>query len=469
MMNRHGRVDPRFLPGILTVLVVLMVNFAPIALGSNRPLPWGYNAVLAGTLLIGTVAWQIAEMRHGTAVSVKPIVLPFCLFLIVMVWVGIQILPIGHGSLGNPIWAVAADFDGSISRSSISLGPESSMASAMRLLTYASLFVCVYFLAYDSDRAAMMLWAFVCFACLYAIYGLFRYTLQLNKILWFVSPSASLTGPFIGRNNAATYLALALVSALALVLQSVRRTERKSRQSSLRYRIIAAFQALSGKTGIILLVFIILLVALLVTASRAGITAAAGGCLALVVLLALRRRSGNLSGAARFAGVAVLAALFVVVLEMSGGTFAERLLAGELDAGGRLDVYRMTFAAIADNAWLGTGLGTFQDVFPLYRDDVLGGETWDKAHNDYLELLLGLGVPAAGLFLFVLVALFAKVLRGFFRRRRDSIYCSVAVAACAVVGLHSLADFSLQIQAVAMTFVMLLGLGVAQSESRRIN
>ncbi len=467
MRNLPSRADA--VPGMLTVFVILVVNLAPIALGSNRPLPWAYNAALAGLLLIGAVGWQISETRRGTPVPVKPIFLPLCVFAMVMVWAGIQIMPIGDTTLANPLWMVAGEFDSSISRGSISLNPANGLASAIRLLTYASLFLCIYFLAYDRGRAETMLWAFVCFACVYAIYGLFRYAFQFNKILWFHSASAALTGPFIGRNNAATYMALGVVSALALVLQSLRRAERKNRQSSLRYRVLAAFQAISGKTGLIMLVFVILLVALLATASRAGIIAAVGGCLTLAVLRVLKKGGGGAYGAGRFIGAVVVTVLFAVVFELSGGRFAERLLAGELDAGGRLEVYRMTVAAISDNAWLGTGLGTFEDVFPLYRDDVLGGETWDKAHNDYLELLLGLGVPVAGLFLFALLVLFATVLRGFFKRRRDSIYSSMAVAAFAVIGLHSLADFSLQVQAVAMTFVMLLGLGVAQSESRRLN
>jgi hypothetical protein len=43
----------------------------------------------------------------------------------------------------------------------------------------------------------------------------------------------------------------------------------------------------------------------------------------------------------------------------------------------------------------------------------------------------------------------------------------VAVGATVLVALHSLVDFSLQIQAIALSYAMLLGVGVAQSESSR--
>jgi hypothetical protein len=44
----------------------------------------------------------------------------------------------------------------------------------------------------------------------------------------------------------------------------------------------------------------------------------------------------------------------------------------------------------------------------------------------------------------------------------------VAVGAAFLVGVHALVDFSLQIQAVALTFMAVLGAGVAQSASSRL-
>ena len=38
-----------------------------------------------------------------------------------------------------------------------------------------------------------------------------------------------------------------------------------------------------------------------------------------------------------------------------------------------------------------------------------------------------------------------------------------------LVGIHASVDFSLQIQAVALTFIAILGAGVAQAESSRVS
>ena len=46
--------------------------------------------------------------------------------------------------------------------------------------------------------------------------------------------------------------------------------------------------------------------------------------------------------------------------------------------------------------------GTFDEIFPLYRLEAIDAFVWDNAHNGYLELALGLGLPAT---LFIIIAL----------------------------------------------------------------
>ena len=53
------------------------------------------------------------------------------------------------------------------------------------------------------------------------------------------------------------------------------------------------------------------------------------------------------------------------------------------------------------------------------------------------------------------------------RRENEMIPC-VAAAIAFLVGAHSLIDFSLQIEAIGVTFMAVLGAGVAQSQSSRL-
>jgi O-antigen ligase len=203
--------------------------------------------------------------------------------------------------------------------------------------------------------------------------------------------------------------------------------------------------------------------ALLSTHSRGGFIAAAAGLLALAAVRALAPGSGRRRSAAWLAGVALLA---LVAVAISGGPTLDRLLGTDINGEERRAVWKLTLQAIAQHPLTGTGLGTFWMEFPVYRTAAMPNY-YNKAHNDYLENLLDLGIPAA-LCLFTAAFWLAFLcLRGARRRRRDAALPGLGFAASALVGVHSLTDFSLQIPAVTTVYLFLLGTGVAQSRSPR--
>ena len=58
------------------------------------------------------------------------------------------------------------------------------------------------------------------------------------------------------------------------------------------------------------------------------------------------------------------------------------------------DEMRRTLKIIADNPWLGTGLGTFGFGFPAYRsDDIPMQGLWGVAHSTPLEFASEMGLP----------------------------------------------------------------------------
>ena len=65
------------------------------------------------------------------------------------------------------------------------------------------------------------------------------------------------------------------------------------------------------------------------------------------------------------------------------------------------------------------------------------------------------------------VVIFAVLIHDARVRRRDLIIPIAALAVGLVAVLHSLIDFSLQIPAVTIAYVVILGVGVAQSQSAR--
>ncbi len=120
---------------------------------------------------------------------------------------------------------------------------------------------------------------------------------------------------------------------------------------------------------------------------------------------------------------------------------------------------------LADHLAFGSGLGTFESVYPRYQT---GGLTYrvEYAHNDYLQLLVEIGLPAFLTSLFVLgMALRVLWRAGLARGEANHSICLACLGAVLAILLHSLVDFNLQIPANAMTFAWVLGIGCGAGTS----
>ena len=93
---------------------------------------------------------------------------------------------------------------------------------------------------------------------------------------------------------------------------------------------------------------------------------------------------------------------------------------------------------------------------------------WHMAHNTYLEVFQGLGLLFGSMLIASVVVLVLRCVKGAMTRQMNETLPCVAASVAFLLGVHALVDFSLQMQAIAITFMALLGAGVAQSESSRL-
>jgi O-antigen ligase len=136
----------------------------------------------------------------------------------------------------------------------------------------------------------------------------------------------------------------------------------------------------------------------------------------------------------------------------------------------RLSVYRSSLQAIWQKPLLGSGAGTFPDLFPAFRsDDLPSWGVWDYAHSTILEIAFEMGIPvaalvavAAALSLFVL---FQAAIAATDRLDRRTLSAIAGIATLAY--LHSMVDFSLQIPGFFVVFAILLGCGLARAVAKR--
>jgi O-antigen ligase len=445
-------------------LFVAGIGVVPFWFASNRVEAWGANALFYG-LLLSVYEISLAVRGKSHPVSLRFVLPAAIAFAAVVLWIVVQWVGWTPHSWHHPIWDMASDGLAEKLQGSVTVDPEHTLAAGLRALTAAAVFWLALQLCRDRRRASQFLQAVALIGIAYAAYGLIAFLFFPDTILWYpkLHYKESLTSTFINRNSYATYAGLTLLACLGAVASVYRRAVERA-GGVVRYQLGALIESTAGWGGLMLLGFFVIAAALMLTGSRAGIVVSLAG---LLVLCGLLIAGGRKHG--RFIGTIVIAVVVTIFasLIVYGELFVQRL--GNLQAADRLAVYKVTWRSIMDAPFLGMGYGTFADIFPMYRDATVGPwGIWDKAHNTYLEVLQGLGLPMGLVLIASLLFLVFLCFRGALTRQRDAIAPAVAASASVIVGLHSFVDFSLQMQAVALTWVALLGMGVAQSWSSQI-
>jgi O-antigen ligase len=443
---------------ILFRMLLGLVLLAPLPLGSVYALSWGLAGAIAGLLLLGQGALALAgaEALAPPGIAVWSWLPPF---LAAALWAALQAAAFSPGEWHHPLWPSAAAVLETPLAGAVSLDPPATLATLLRLLSYAGVFWLALHLCHSRTRAETVFRALAFAGVAYAAYGLADKFSGADLVLWYPKPlqyAGAVTSTFINRNNYATYAGLGLVCASGMIIKIL--VEAMAAPGSRRRRTFDLLEVLSGWRWLLLPGWVLLLTALLLTGSRGGVLSTLAALLALLSAFAAAARVERRHAL-------ILALVFGLgggaLIAFSGGGVAERLSGQALENEERPIIYELTAQAIAERPWLGTGFGTFADAFRLVRDARVTG-FWDKAHDTYLENALELGVPAASLLALSLAALAAQCVRGLRLRGRGAAYPAIGIAATVLVACHSLVDFGLQIPAIAMTYALIMGAAVAQ-------
>jgi O-antigen ligase len=120
---------------------------------------------------------------------------------------------------------------------------------------------------------------------------------------------------------------------------------------------------------------------------------------------------------------------------------------------GRYAIHSHTLEAAVDFAPLGSGFGSFENVFPFYEDANATETTFvNHAHNEYLEILLELGLPGLGLVLVFLAWWTFATFKIWLKATEFGTFQLVKMAASlaiAVVLIHALVDYAIRTPAIS--------------------
>jgi hypothetical protein len=440
-----GRISFCLLGGVLVL--------APFPFGSTEPLWLGTWAILLAVSLALTDLSRV-DIRHLAAA------LPA--FLLWVAYAGLSWFQVRAGDgRAHPIWADASRLLGEELDGVIAVSHSAWPSALGPSLVFVMCFVGALLQSTDRDRASLLLKIVALAGIAYALFGVVSLVAAPRSLLWRdrFQHVGSLTGTFVSRNTAATFFGACAVLWFARAFEQV---DRLVPGSGLTGRDLAALFSERPPGGLIpsALGGFVCLATAFMTTSRAG-TALTLSAIALTALLSLRRR---LSGTRVWAIAALcLACVLLVLFQLWGGGIAARLQRMDSEAA-RFAAYRSTLDLIVVNPWLGTGLGTFEDVFPRFRLPEVGvWFLWDRAHNTLLELAAEMGVPFAASCVAVWIGYGVLLLRGCLRRRRDAVFATAGLAVGLLGGLHTLLEFSLQIPGFAAPFAAVVGMGIGQS------
>lgn len=211
--------------------------------------------------------------------------------------------------------------------------------------------------------------------------------------------------------------------------------------------------------GAVLIVGAVLLLGVVLTASRTGM-----GLIPVMLLWGLiflrRERLIAAMRVTRWQWLALGASGVVGVLAAWQTNAVARVLA-RFDFSGeyRPDIWRDTIFAIQQYWPLGSGLGTFTRVIPpAERLEAVRGTLNNRAHNEYLELVLEGGIPLALCWAIVAALVLAGIWRGL--RNRHVMPTGQAIFAAGTISLttlHSLVDYPFR----SMALVTLIAIAAA--------
>jgi hypothetical protein len=125
--------------------------WCPFWFGSNVLLAWGINAILfPGLVAIYELSLLTSGERHP--VAIRQIKVPSALFAAVALWILFQNATWTPYWLHHPIWQMAAEAVDRPIAGSISVDPDLTSLSLLRLITAASVFWLAIQLCRDASR-----------------------------------------------------------------------------------------------------------------------------------------------------------------------------------------------------------------------------------------------------------------------------------------------------------------------------
>lgn len=335
----------------------------------------------------------------------------------------------------------------------ISIYPYATKTELLKVLAYIGIF----FLIINTPglRINRIIVIIICVGFFISFLGILQELSGTTKIYWIRDASyASPFGPYINRNHFAGYIGMVIPLCLGFLLSRIT-SSTSSRSKSWRHLLSKFESHLMGNVTIVFAITI-MITALFLSLSRGGILSFSITLVIFIGFVVLHRTKASFHRGKRLMLSTLIITLgFIVWLGL--GPVINRL--SDLSSPTRYEVAQNTINMAIDYPLFGTGLGTFQYIYPMYKT-VQGQLYYDHAHNDYVEHLSDSGIIGFLIALGGLTVFFWKVSSIWWERKDPFVKGVVLGGLCGTISilLHSFTDFNLHIPANAIFLSIILGL-----------
>ncbi len=422
---------------IIWCVLLFLIFFSPLALASNRPTPL---FLVETAVFIGVLAWFCRAFFLDRALSwCKSSINPF---LIVFLILGIiqTLLPKGSSHFVSQTFYLKA-----------------TVESIFKSLTYVLSFWLVLNFLKSQKQVSNLIRVIFILSFGVSLLGILESLSKAKKVMWFYqvivdgAPYDSFFSTFVNSNHFAAFIGMLIFLILGRFLYLNARYGVSREKTHREERIFLLF------------VLVISNAALFMSLSR-------GCCVIFILVLFLFYRF--ILKEPRKTHSKILINLFIVstclmLLWIGLSSIISELSTllhprEDVSLLGRLVLWRTCLETLfLKHSWLGSGLGTFQYVFPRVQPLSLYG-FWRHAHNDWLELLLETGLMGCVIVFLILFSFFREVRKT--RTNESDLYIkyngSAAIAAVLFMCLVSLYDFPLRTTACAIYFAIVCALAV---------
>lgn len=439
---------------IIEVGLALLILLTPFAFGSV-PL-WAFTFMELVILFI-VLVWVLKMINDGELSFPRtPLNLSILLFLALVIF---QIIPLPQSLLniispatgrfyydthnaivaGEPVGLIVPRLSGTVS-----LNPYATKGELIRLLAYMGAFFIVIGNVMTRAKLRRLLIVITATGFLVALFALIQHFTWNGKVYWFYEYTlgGGPFGPFINKNNFAGYINLIIPVTLAMSIYEKDKAK----------KTLFAFMAL------------VMALAIFLSMSRAGVIAFMGSMAFMGGMLFLLRRQFSqklvffIPALFLFSVIIYLAFIGMEPVVERLSTLTEKATYNrEL----RWGVWASTIEVIKDYPVLGTGLETFETLFPGYRSLEASRLHWRDAHNDYLQLAAETGVIGLLIVLSFFIIFFRQALRALLHKKTANGQLIIGLLASVVAFLLSIVfTFNSHIPATALLFSVICALVV---------